>query len=1052
MTHRLLLAQKFAILGAVALLMAAMPTVLYLQRSMAEIDTAKLELRGTAPLAALQTVIQRTQQHRGLAAAWLAGDETLAAKRAEALLAVTHAHEGMDASLKAADASPELLAKWTEQKQQWLGLEKQVTSRQLDTADSMSGHSRLVAAHLAYSGALLDDFGLSLDPQADSYFLMMASHVDSPALTERLARLRGLGTGFIAAGKLPPDGRTAMLLLQDRARELSADMMSNYGKAAAASPGATVQLVDEAGAVKEQIAKALDLVDRSLLKSAAINLPASEYFREFSLAIDAAYALNAKSQQHLASMLTERVHELRRAQWLALGALLCLLAGGVTLAGLFMRSITEPVHEAVQVARSVAQGDLNAAVPVRGSNEMGQLMQALAAMQQQLRDRAEADAAHQQQLRERAEADARLLAVNTRIRQSLDVASTNVMVADTGGMIVYANRSLQTMLEGVESDLQRALPAFSARSVVGSNFDVFHKNPAPLRAMLAQLRTTHSAALEIGGRKFQLSVNPIIDERGERLGTVVEWQDRTAELASREAELRVAAENLRIRKALDNVSLPVRIADEDGNIVYINQALRETLHENLEGFRKQIPGFQLEKVLGGSVGMFYADPAAALARLRSLTTITRSRLVLGGRLFDLCTNPVLSDSGERMGTVGQWSDVTDQVAAEQQVDTLVAAAARGDFSQRLGITERDTFIGKLGIGMNELMDTTLRGLNDVSTLLGALARGDLSHRIEHDYQGLFAQVKEAGNATSEQLAQVIGEVRGAADALTGAASQVSATAQSLSQSASEQASSVEQTTASIDVMSASITQNSDNARVTDGMATKASKEADDGGQAVTQTVAAMKQIAQKISIVDDIAYQTNLLALNAAIEAARAGEHGKGFAVVAAEVRKLAERSQEAAKEIGDLASNSVSTAERAGKLLDEIVPSIQKTSELVQEIAAASQEQSQSVTEIGGAMGQLSKATQQNASASEELAATSEELSGQAEQLQQSVAFFRLGGEEKPIRKGKPDGNASADRRASSSPMRSPVKLGSAVPAAARLHPPPAPTAATSASTEPTP
>jgi methyl-accepting chemotaxis protein len=212
------------------------------------------------------------------------------------------------------------------------------------------------------------------------------------------------------------------------------------------------------------------------------------------------------------------------------------------------------------------------------------------------------------------------------------------------------------------------------------------------------------------------------------------------------------------------------------------------------------------------------------------------------------------------------------------------------------------------------------------------------------------------------------------------------------------------------MMSASISQNSDNAKVTDGMATKASKEAAEGGDAVTKTVVAMKQIAAKISIVDDIAYQTNLLALNAAIEAARAGEHGKGFAVVAAEVRKLAERSQEAAKEIGDLAANSVSTAERAGKLLDEIVPSIQKTSELVQEIAAARSEQSQSVTQIGGAMGQLSKATQQNASASEELAATSEELSGQAEQLQQSVAFFAS---------GSAHADAFVERRAPNTPMR---------------------------------
>jgi methyl-accepting chemotaxis protein len=226
-------------------------------------------------------------------------------------------------------------------------------------------------------------------------------------------------------------------------------------------------------------------------------------------------------------------------------------------------------------------------------------------------------------------------------------------------------------------------------------------------------------------------------------------------------------------------------------------------------------------------------------------------------------------------------------------------------------------------------------------------------------------------------------------------------------------------------MSASISQNSDNARVTDGMATKAAKEATEGGSAVSQTVTAMKQIAAKIGIVDDIAYQTNLLALNAAIEAARAGEHGKGFAVVAAEVRKLAERSQEAAKEIGDLAGNSVSTAERAGKLLDEIVPSIQKTSELVQEIAAASSEQSESVVQIGGAMGQLSKATQQNASASEELAATSEELSGQAEQLQESVAFFKMGDETPKVRKANIE-IRHQDRRRTAAPMlASPVKAG---------------------------
>ena len=398
-------------------------------------------------------------------------------------------------------------------------------------------------------------------------------------------------------------------------------------------------------------------------------------------------------------------------------------------------------------------------------------------------------------------------------------------------------------------------------------------------------------------------------------------------------------------------------------------------------------------------------------------------------------NPIMDLNGKPFKVVKYATDVTEQVNAAnmlavsvEQAQAVTAAAQEGDLTQRIPMDGKSGAPKALCEGINALLETTDVIFNDMGRVFSALSSGDLTQRIDREYAGVFKRVKDDANITGEKLTEVMDEVRGAVEALTGAANQVSATAQSLSQAASEQASSVEETTSSIDTMSASITQNSDNARVTDNMATKASKEATDGGEAVTQTVSAMKQIAAKISIVDDIAYQTNLLALNAAIEAARAGEHGRGFAVVADEVRKLAERSQEAAKEIGDLAGNSVSTAERAGKLLDEIVPSIQKTSELVQEIAAASQEQSQSVTQIGGAMGQLSKATQQNASASEELAATAEELSGQAGQLQQSIAFFAQGQDEAPARRRRgADAETAAERRAPNSPMR-----GNRAPAAA--------------------
>jgi len=282
-------------------------------------------------------------------------------------------------------------------------------------------------------------------------------------------------------------------------------------------------------------------------------------------------------------------------------------------------------------------------------------------------------------------------------------------------------------------------------------------------------------------------------------------------------------------------------------------------------------------------------------------------------------------------------------------------------------------------------------LTIATTAAERVAAGDLTVEIESRSDDEVGRLLQAMKNMVEKLLLVVTDVNRNADSLASASEQVSATSQSLSQASSEQAASVEETSASMEQMTVSIQQNTENAKVTDGMATQAAREAADGGEAVEKTVAAMKNIAEKISIIDDIAYQTNLLALNAAIEAARAGEHGKGFAVVAAEVRKLAERAQVAAREIGAVAGSSVELAERAGQLLGTIVPSITKAADLVQEIAAGSEEQSSGVGQINAAMEQLNQLTQQNASASEELSATSEEMSAQAEQLQQLMSFFRL-------------------------------------------------------------
>jgi methyl-accepting chemotaxis protein len=292
-----------------------------------------------------------------------------------------------------------------------------------------------------------------------------------------------------------------------------------------------------------------------------------------------------------------------------------------------------------------------------------------------------------------------------------------------------------------------------------------------------------------------------------------------------------------------------------------------------------------------------------------------------------------------------------------------------------------------------------------------VAQGNLAFEIEGG-AGDGRSAMGALRLMVGKLAEVTSQVRNSAASLASAAGQVSAAAQSMSSGTSEQAASVEETTSSLEEMTASITANAENSRQMEQIATRGARDAEKAGEAVLETVEQMKTIAEKISIVQEIAYQTNLLSLNAAIEAARAGEHGRGFAVVASEVRRLAERSQAAAKEISALAGTSVKVAERSGQLLGDLVPSIRKTAELVQEVTATSAEQASGVSQINQAMGQVDQATQRNAAAAEELSSTAEEMTSQAQALEALMAFFTLAASA-PAAPDEPAPSAPSPRRA---------------------------------------
>ena len=599
-----------------------------------------------------------------------------------------------------------------------------------------------------------------------------------------------------------------------------------------------------------------------------------------------------------------------------------------------------------------------------------------------------------------------------RIQTALNCASTNVMMADAEFNVIYMNDAVKKMFSEAESDLREQLPHFDADDIMGSNIDLFHTNPAHQRRLLSELDKGYANEMKVGARTFRIIANPVINAEGIHLGTVVEWEDLTAQRAMEQSraeqeamEKRHAAENMRVRTALDNVSSCVMMADSENNIIYMNNKVTELFQRSESEIATVLPGFAAADLMGANIDRFHKEPAHQQHMVATMKGPVKSEIALGGLTFGFTANPVVNADGERLGTVVEWVDRTNELAMEDELESIVAAARAGELSERVAMSGKDGFFKHLALGINSLLDDLGSVFNDLSKTLGAMSDGDLTKPILHDYKGEFGRIKDNLNNTLVHISKTVSQLNSATESVNVASNEISSGNSNLSARTEQQASSLEETAASMEELTSTVRNNADNAQQANQVAASARQLAEKGGEVVSRAVTAMDQInassnkiAEIIGVIDEIAFQTNLLALNASVEAARAGEQGRGFAVVATEVRNLASRSANAAKEIKDLISDSVNKVHagaelvnESGETLAEIVTGVKKVGDIVAEIAAASSEQAAGIDQVNQAITSMDEMTQQNAALAEQTSAASVSLYEKAQEMGQTIAFFTV-------------------------------------------------------------